>query len=107
MNDEHQLTTWGKILETTLQVSGSTKDEEEGAFLAVELLRLGLLTADTMFPGYSGAPKRGSGEPFFIPDLWHVELTRKQKLTSVTVCLFLEPLVWVSFAISLEATVVP
>lgn len=42
-------------------VSGPNKDQEEAAFLAVELLRLGLLSADTMFVGYSGAPERGSG----------------------------------------------
>ena len=64
INNEHQLTTWGKILQKTLTISGSNKDQEEAAFLAIELLRLGLLTADTMFIGCSGAPERGSGNLF-------------------------------------------
>ena len=64
VDEEHQLTTWGKVLEATLSVSGAKKAQEEAAFLAVELLRLGLLNADTMFRDYSGAPMRGSGENF-------------------------------------------
>lgn len=64
VDEEHQLTTWGKVLEATLSVSGASKTQEEAAFLAVELLRLGLLNADTMFRDYSGAPMRGSGENF-------------------------------------------
>ena len=62
VDEKHQLTEWGKVLEATLKVSGANKAQEEAAFLAVELLRLGLLNADTMFRGYSGAPMRGSGE---------------------------------------------
>lgn len=61
MDSQHQLTKWGKVLEATLSASGPNKDLEEAAFLAIELVRLGLLTADTMFQGYSGAPMRGSG----------------------------------------------
>ena len=67
VDDQHQLTTWGKVLETTLSASGPNKDLEEAAFLAIELLRLGLLTADTMFQGYSGAPVQGSGI-VFLPE---------------------------------------
>ncbi len=48
------------MLEATLSASGSNKDLEEAAFLAVELLRLGLLSADTMFQDYPGAPIQGS-----------------------------------------------
>lgn len=65
LDNQHQLTTWGKVLEVTLSASGPNKDLEEAAFLATELLRLGLLTADTMFQGYSGAPLQGSGIVFF------------------------------------------
>lgn len=50
------------MLQATLSVSGANKAQEEASFLAVELLRLGLLNADTMFRDYSGAPMRGSGE---------------------------------------------
>lgn len=67
VDENHQLTAWGKALEATLLVSGSNKDQEEAAFLAVELLRLNLLTADTMFVGYSGAPERGSGKSVVDP----------------------------------------
>lgn len=64
LDNQHQLTTWGRVLEVTLSASGPNKDLEEAAFLAIELLRLGLLTADTMFQGYSGAPVQGSGIVF-------------------------------------------
>lgn len=64
VDEEHRLTTWGKVLEATLSASGPKKAQEEAAFLAVELLRLGLLNADTMFRDYSGAPMRGSGKKF-------------------------------------------
>jgi hypothetical protein len=39
----------------------SADGHEEAAFLAVELLRLGLLNADAMFPKYTGSPSEGSG----------------------------------------------
>lgn len=69
VDNQHQLTTWGRVLETTLSASGPNKDLEEAAFLAIELLRLGLLTADTMFQGYSGAPVQGSGIVFLSESL--------------------------------------
>lgn len=59
---EHQLTKWGKVLEAALTVTGSSKALEEAVFVAIELLRLNLLNADTMFAGYSGAPVHGSGK---------------------------------------------
>jgi hypothetical protein len=38
-------------------------DYEEAGVLAVELIRMGLLTADiNMFPTYNGAPMRGSSQ---------------------------------------------
>lgn len=61
IDEKHQLTKWGEVLRAALSKVGSSKDQEEAAFLAVDLLRLGLLNADTMFEGYSGAPMRGSG----------------------------------------------
>jgi len=60
VNEKHQLTDWGELLKTALDASGSRKDQEEAVFIAVELLRLGLVTPDTMFLGYSGAPEKGS-----------------------------------------------
>ena len=61
IDKKHQLTHWGKVLEASLSVTGSNKDQGEAAFMAIELLRLKLLNADTMFEGYSGAPVHGSG----------------------------------------------
>lgn len=60
INKKHQLTHWGKVLEASLSVVGSNKDQEEATLVAIELLRLNLLNADTMFVGYSGAPVHGS-----------------------------------------------
>ncbi|KAI4163464.1 MAG: hypothetical protein LQ342_002971 [Letrouitia transgressa] len=57
---QHQLTFWGKVLETVLSTVGHEQDQEKAAILAVELMRFDLLTADTMFTGYSGAPMRGT-----------------------------------------------
>lgn len=60
VDKQHQLTHWGKTLAATLTAAGATKDQEEAAFLAVEVLRLDLLSADEMFGQYSGSPLRGS-----------------------------------------------
>ena len=59
---KHTLTNWGKILDTTLSSLDPADHHYEAAFLAVELLRLGLLNADPMFPKYTGSPSGGSGE---------------------------------------------
>ena len=60
VDKQHQLTHWGKILATTLTAAGPNKDLEEAAFLAVELMRLDLLSPDEMFEQYSGSALRGS-----------------------------------------------
>lgn len=49
-------------MEITLSACGSSKEQQEAAFVAVELLRLGLLNASPMFPNYSGTPLRGTGQ---------------------------------------------
>ncbi|KAI4260601.1 MAG: hypothetical protein LQ352_000162 [Teloschistes flavicans] len=56
----HQLTSWGRILDGVLPILGSDAGQEKAAFLAIELLRVGLLNADTMFSQYSGAPVHGN-----------------------------------------------
>lgn len=106
MDSHHQLTSWGKVLETTLSASGSNKDLEEAAFLAVELLRLGLLTADTMFPGYSGAPMRGSGKNTSFNRFKFRNLTLAKRLINAIACSFLEQHALGSFAISREVIAV-
>ncbi|KAL8710079.1 MAG: hypothetical protein Q9220_005351 [cf. Caloplaca sp. 1 TL-2023] len=60
IDQQHRLTTWGKVLDGMLLISGSNVQGEKAVFLAVELLRLGLLNANTMFERYPGAPVRGS-----------------------------------------------
>lgn len=61
VDEQHKLTDWGEILRTALDASGTRKDQEEAVFIAVELLRLELVTPATMFLGYAGAPMNGSG----------------------------------------------
>lgn len=61
LNDQHQLTEWGKVLEAVWSASGTRRDEEEAALIAVELMRFELINPDTMFLGYGGAPGNGSG----------------------------------------------
>ncbi|KAL8683777.1 MAG: hypothetical protein Q9186_000263 [Xanthomendoza sp. 1 TL-2023] len=57
---QHQLTVWGKVLDGMLSMTVFNAEQERAAFLAVELLRFGLLSADTMFSAYSGAPSRSN-----------------------------------------------
>lgn len=46
INDKHELTKWGQVLETVLSKLGSTPRAEDTALLAVELMRLGLLNGN-------------------------------------------------------------
>lgn len=62
VDEQHQLTAWGKVLEKTLVFAGPKKEFEEALFLAVELLRFDLLNPNTLFPDYAGTPQHGSGE---------------------------------------------
>ncbi|KAI4261954.1 MAG: hypothetical protein L6R42_002863 [Xanthoria sp. 1 TBL-2021] len=57
---QHQLTAWGKVLDSILSIAGSQPQQEKAGLLAVELIRFGLLNADTMFSAYSGAPGRSN-----------------------------------------------
>jgi hypothetical protein len=59
IDEKHQLTLWGKVLNTIL-TNNPTYEFEEPAIIAVELARLGLLNAKDMFTGYSGAPHKGT-----------------------------------------------
>ena len=61
VDSDHKLTEWGKVLVNMIAGLNGKADLEEPALLAVELLRMGLLTSDiNMFPTYNGAPMRGS-----------------------------------------------
>ncbi|MCJ1317213.1 hypothetical protein MMC15_002536 [Xylographa vitiligo] len=57
VDGDHNLTAWGTFLVQTLEKLGSSSSREqtEAAFLAIELLRLGILNPSTVSPSYSGA----------------------------------------------------
>jgi hypothetical protein len=87
IDNKHQLMHWGKVLQASLSVTGSNKDQEEAVFVAVELLRLKLLNADTMFGGFSGAPVHGSGAIASYTEMGlRLELTEEQMSTSAIAC---------------------
>ena len=69
VDESHELTAWGRILESALIVIEDSKELEEAVFLGIELLRFGILNPDTMFQGYQGTPVKGSGEclRFWVP----------------------------------------
>ena len=69
INDQHELTTWGKALATSLKSIGPTVKKyndahhlEEAAFLAYELLRFDNLNSRNRHPELTGAPLRGSDD---------------------------------------------
>lgn len=67
VDSNHNLKEWGVVLAKVIASLNSRPELEEGAVLAVELLRMGLLTADiNMFPTYNGAPMRGSSTYMYI-----------------------------------------
>lgn len=61
VDSNHNLKDWGKVLVKVVASLKGKPELEEAAVLAVELLRLGVLTSDiNMFPIYNGAPMRGT-----------------------------------------------
>ena len=63
VDSSHNLTPWGKVLVKIMAGLKGKPELEEAAMLAVELLRLNILTADIhMFPTYNGAPMRGNSQ---------------------------------------------
>lgn len=63
IDENHNLTSWGQVLHAVIAATSSNampaKDLEEGALIAVELARFGLLNAASMFGSYGGAPHHG------------------------------------------------
>jgi hypothetical protein len=51
-------------MEAALSSLDPAERQEEAVFLAVEMLRLGILKNTSWFPNISGGPMRGSGEIF-------------------------------------------
>ncbi|OJJ37272.1 hypothetical protein ASPWEDRAFT_446958 [Aspergillus wentii DTO 134E9] len=62
INEKHQLTQWGVCLEQALSVLDPADGLEEATFLAIEMLRFGLLNSKQWFSHVSGGPMRGSDE---------------------------------------------
>lgn len=62
VDEKHQLTSWGTCLEQALSVLDPSESLEEPTFIAIELLRLGLLNTKDWFAHVSGGPMRGSDE---------------------------------------------
>ncbi|KAH0547560.1 hypothetical protein FGG08_000285 [Glutinoglossum americanum] len=60
VNEKHELTAWGKALQSAISSLDPADSLEEPVFIGIELLRLKLLNADIMFPSYTGVPLRGS-----------------------------------------------
>ncbi|MCJ1281580.1 hypothetical protein MMC26_000900 [Xylographa opegraphella] len=57
VDENHNLTAWGKFLVQTMENlgSGSSREQTEAAFITTELLRLGILNPSTVSASYSGA----------------------------------------------------
>ncbi|CRG90670.1 putative protein YlaA [Talaromyces islandicus] len=67
VNDKHELTSWGSCYNKavdSLESAGSPLNIQtvESIFVAVEMLRLGVLGPNDWFPHHSGGPMRGSDE---------------------------------------------
>lgn len=62
VDEKHQLTEWGTCLEQALSVLDPADSLEEHTFIAIELLRMGILSSKDWFSHVSGGPMRGSGK---------------------------------------------
>lgn len=60
IDEKHQLTSWGVCLEQALTALNPADNLGESIFIAIEMLRLGLLNATEWFTHVSGGPMRGS-----------------------------------------------
>ncbi|KAH2042815.1 hypothetical protein KXV43_006198 [Aspergillus fumigatus] len=62
IDEKHRLTSWGVCLDQALSVLDPADNLEEATFLAIELIRFGLLNFKEWFSHVSGGPMRGSDE---------------------------------------------
>jgi hypothetical protein len=62
IDEKHRLTSWGVCLDQALSVLDPADNLEEATFLAVEMVRFGLMNSKEWFSHVSGGPMRGSGE---------------------------------------------
>ncbi|OQE10366.1 hypothetical protein PENVUL_c004G00644 [Penicillium vulpinum] len=62
VDDKHKLTSWGQCLVQALSAIDASDNLEESIFIAIEMIRLGLLNTKHWFSHVSGGPMRGSEE---------------------------------------------
>ncbi|QQK44121.1 Posttranscriptional regulation nuclease (Mkt1), putative [Penicillium digitatum] len=60
IDDKHKLTPWGQCLVHALSTIDPADNLEESIFIAIEMIRLGLLNTKKWFSHVSGGPMRGS-----------------------------------------------
>ncbi|KAJ6139665.1 XPG N-terminal [Penicillium samsonianum] len=60
VDDKHKLTPWGQCLVQALSAIDPADNLEEPIFIAIEMIRLGLLNTKNWFSHVSGGPMRGS-----------------------------------------------
>lgn len=78
------------MLATVIAALKGNSELEDAAVLAVELIRLGVLNADSMFPTYNGAPMRGESELSVIELLSSIILIFGQAKIATSICSYLE-----------------
>lgn len=62
VDNKHNLTVWGQCLSHAIRSVNPAHKLEEAIFIAIEMLRLGLLNTKPWFSHVSGGPMRGSEE---------------------------------------------
>ncbi|KAI9759230.1 MAG: hypothetical protein M4579_002518 [Chaenotheca gracillima] len=60
VDEQHSLTPWGKALQAAISALDPADNLEEEILVAIEMLRLNLLKADTIFSKHVGDPLHGS-----------------------------------------------
>ncbi|KAI9798257.1 MAG: hypothetical protein M1825_005390 [Sarcosagium campestre] len=60
IDDRHNLTAWGSALQAAMSTLTPADGLDEAVLIAVELLRLDLLSPENIFSSYVGAPANGS-----------------------------------------------
>ena len=68
VDDKHELTSWGVTLEAALAALDPTDKLEESVFIAIEMLRMGLLNGKDI-SGVAGGAAQGSGKYDLLEDL--------------------------------------
>ena len=61
VDEQHQLTIWGKVLCAALSSIQGSDEAEKSVFIAIEMLRFGLLNLVSMSPDDIGSAGKGTG----------------------------------------------